>query len=78
MPITEFLDGFKFDAETRRIIGIAFEMARAALTFENQTYAAHEVIAKRIIALAKEGMIDLDQLCDQALNDLRRQLPPRV
>jgi hypothetical protein len=78
MPNTEFLDGFKFDPEAQRIMGIAFEMARAALTFENQTYAAHEVIAKRIIALAKEGVIDPDQLCDQALNDLRRQLPPRV
>ncbi len=30
MPITEFLDGFKFDPETRRVIGIAFEMARSA------------------------------------------------
>jgi hypothetical protein len=60
------------------VIGIAFEMARSALKFESQTYVAHEAIAKRIIALAKEGVIDPDQLCKQALNDLWRRLPPRV
>ena len=62
MPITEFLDGYKFNLEIRRVIGVAFEMACAALKFDNQTYVAHEAIAKRIIALAKEGVIDPDQL----------------
>jgi hypothetical protein len=46
--------------------------------FGDQTYAAHEAVAKRIIALAKEGVIDPDQLCDKALSVLRTQLPPRV
>jgi|SRR6266511_2300693 hypothetical protein len=78
MPITEFLDGFKFDPETRRVMGVAYEMARATLKFGDQTYVVHEAIAERIIALAKEGVIDPDQLCDQALNDLRTQLPPHV
>jgi hypothetical protein len=77
MPITEFLDGFKFDLETRRVMGLAYEMACATLKFNDRTYAAHEVIANRIIALAKEGVIDPDQLCDQALNELRRRFPPR-
>jgi hypothetical protein len=27
MPISEFLDGFKFDPETRRVMGVAYEMA---------------------------------------------------
>jgi hypothetical protein len=31
MPITPFLNGRHFDAETKRIMGVAFEMARSAL-----------------------------------------------
>ena len=30
MPISEFLDGHQFDHETKRVMGVAFEMARAA------------------------------------------------
>jgi hypothetical protein len=78
MPITEFLDGFKFDPETQRVMGIAYEMACASLKFDDRTYVAHEAIAKRIIALAKEGVIDPDQLCEQALNELGRRFPPRA
>ena len=32
---------------------------------------ADEIIAGRIIVLAKTGVVDPDQLCEQALNDLR-------
>jgi hypothetical protein len=78
MPITEFLNGYEFDLETRRLMGIAFEIARATLNFENQTYAAHEIIAERIIELAKNDVVDPDQLCEQALSHLRTRLPPRV
>ena len=31
MPISIFLEGQKFDPETKRIMGVAFEMRRAAL-----------------------------------------------
>ena len=31
MPITPFLDGLKFDPEAKRVMGVAFEMARIAL-----------------------------------------------
>src|SRR5690349_7919477 len=31
MPITPFLDGHSFDSETRRVMGVAFELARLAL-----------------------------------------------
>jgi hypothetical protein len=32
MPITPYLDGFRFDAEAKRVMGIAFEMACLVLT----------------------------------------------
>ena len=30
MPITIYLDGYKPDPETKRVMGVAFEMTRAA------------------------------------------------
>jgi hypothetical protein len=53
MPITIYLEGQKFDPETKRVMGIAFEMTRAALRVSNQDDLAPETIAKIIIELAK-------------------------
>jgi hypothetical protein len=77
MPITEFLDGYSFNPETRRVMGVAFEMARAALRLADRTDPITEILAKRIIALAKEGMVDPNLLCEWALDDLRT-VAPRV
>jgi hypothetical protein len=77
-PISEFFNGVKFDSKTQQVMGIAYEMARATLKFENQTYVAHEIIAKRIMALAKDGVLDPDRLCEQALDDLRKPPPTNL
>ena len=69
MPITQFLDGHSFDPETRRVMGVALEMARAALRLADRTDAITEILAERIIALTKEGMIDPNLLCEWALDD---------
>jgi hypothetical protein len=53
MPMTRFLDAHRFDAETKRVMGIAFEMARVALRPSDQDDLAHEIIAHGIITLAK-------------------------
>ena len=55
MPITPFLDDTKFDPETKRVLGLAFEMARVALRLADRGDLANEIIAKRIIELAKAG-----------------------
>ncbi len=65
MPIRPFLNGQSFDPETTRLMGIAFEMARAAVTRRDLT---DEIIAGRIIELAKIGERNVDVLCDAALN----------
>jgi hypothetical protein len=64
MPITQFLGNSKFDPETRRIMGVAFEMARVALNVADRGDLANEVIAKRIIELAKAGELNPDVLCE--------------
>ena len=71
MPITPFLEGFKFDPETKRVMGVAFEMTYAALRRIDTTDGTSAIIAKRIIDLAKNGERNPDVLCDQALIDLR-------
>jgi hypothetical protein len=53
MPITQFLDSPKFDPETKRVMGVAFEMARAALQLDDQGNLINERIAKRIIELTE-------------------------
>jgi hypothetical protein len=50
MPIGAYLGGRKFDAETRRLMGIAFEMAVVALQHNNVVAdAVRDVVALRII-----------------------------
>ena len=77
MPITIFLDGYKPDPETIRVMGVAFEMVRAALRLNDRNDLAVEIIAKRIIDFAKEGERNPDLLCERALRDLHAS-PPHV
>ena len=71
MPIRPYLDGHRFDGETVRLMGIAFEMALASLR-PTLDYAdpLREIIARKIIELAKTGERDPERLCEGALNDL--------
>ena len=65
MPIRPFLDGI-FDPETTRLMGIAFESARAAVKRPGDL--TDEMIAKKIIELAKAGERNVEGLCEAALN----------
>jgi hypothetical protein len=76
LPITPFLYGLTFDPETERVMGVAFEMARMALRLPDGFDPSAEMLAKRIIELARGGLLDPDRLCEQALNDLRS--PPQA
>jgi hypothetical protein len=75
MPITPYLDGFSFDAEAKRVMGIAFEMTCVALRI-NRTDPIAAIAARRIIELATGGERDPDRLRDGALNSLRA--PPAL
>ena len=66
MPIRPFLNGQTFDLETARLVGIAFETARAAI--KRRADLSDEMIARTIIELAKAGERDVDVLCEAALN----------
>jgi predicted GNAT family N-acyltransferase len=73
MPITNFLDGYKPDPETKRIMGVAFEMVLAALRLADRDDLANEVVAGRIIVLAKTGERDPNLMCEAVLKEFREQ-----
>jgi hypothetical protein len=75
MPLTIYLDCYKPDPETKRVMGVAFELARVALRLADRDDPAIAILAKRIIALAKEGERNPDLLCERALRDLRAPPP---
>jgi hypothetical protein len=72
MPIRRFLDGHhRFDPETVRLMGLAFEMALASLRpAPDYTDPVREVIARKIIELAEAGERDTERLSDGALEGL--------
>ena len=71
MPISEFLHGLRFDPETKRAMGIAFKRTCTAIRVD-KTAPVPERVANKIIELAITGVRDPDQLCELALNDLRK------
>jgi hypothetical protein len=67
MPIRPYLEGQRFDAETTRLMGIAFETAIQALHNRGVIDPPREAIARAIIGSAKAGERDPERLCDLAL-----------
>jgi hypothetical protein len=77
MPIRAYLKGHRFDAETTRLMGIAFEMALVALQHTDGIInPTRDAVAKKIIELAKAGERDPGRLCDAALQALQPSLRP--
>jgi hypothetical protein len=72
MPITQFLDGERFDLEGERILRLAFEMVCLGLHTGDCDDHVHQAIATKLIALAKAGERNPDRLCEEALKDIRR------
>jgi hypothetical protein len=77
MPITPFLGGEKFDPEVKRVMGLAYEMARAALRLADGRDHLSETVAKTIIELARAGEHDPNRLCELTLERFGHQPPPR-
>src|SRR5262249_49803882 len=66
VPIRPFLNGQTFDPETARLVGIAFETARAAVKRPGDL--SDEINARRIIELAEAGERHVEVLSEAAPN----------
>ena len=71
MPITPFLDGHKFDPETKYVLGVAFEMVCIALRIGDCDDYVKQAIADKVINLATTSERNPDLLCEQALKEIR-------
>ena len=80
MPIQPYLDAHRFDAETTRLMGIAFETAVAALhTRAENVDPPRDTLARIIIDLAKAGERDPERLCEAALKAVcAHPVPPQA
>jgi hypothetical protein len=79
MPIRTYLEGHRFDDETTRLMGIAFEMAVVVLQHTEGTVSpTRQTVAKKIIELAKAGERHPGRLCDAALQALRASSEVKV
>ena len=72
MSITPYLGDFEANPETKRVLGVALEMTRVSLGFEDNF--ADGIIARRIVELAKAGERNPDLLREGALEELHGQL----
>ena len=75
MAIRLHLDGEKFDPETIRVMGLAFEMALVALRLADRGDLANDVLARKIMDLAKAGERDPERLCEGVLHEFRAPPP---
>ena len=71
MPITPYLNGERFEPETKRVIGVAFEQVCIALRMGDCGDDVKNAIARKIIGLAKTDERNPDLLCEHALKDVR-------
>ena len=71
MPITPFLNGERFDPETRRVLGVALELVCIAVRTGDCADEVKQAIADKLIALAQTGERNPEVLCDKVLRDIR-------
>jgi hypothetical protein len=67
MPIRSHLNGQRFDPETIRLMGLANEITLISLHLVDRGDIANDVIARKIIELAKTGERDPERLCESVL-----------
>jgi hypothetical protein len=67
MPITRFIQGAAFDPEQVESLSAAFTKACHELGLVDRTDPLVEIVATKIISIAKNGERDPDRLCRQAI-----------
>jgi hypothetical protein len=74
MSIRSHLNGQRFDSETMRLMGLAYEMTLISLRLVDGGDIANNVVAQKIIELAKGGERDPERLCEAALRQWGRAI----
>jgi hypothetical protein len=75
MPIRSHLNGQRFDSETMRLMGLAYETTLISLRRDDRGDIANNVVAQKIIELAKYGERDPERLSEAVLSHWRAVSP---
>ena len=73
MPITSFLNGLRFDPETRRVLGIASKWCASPCALGTAKTASSRPSPPTSVEHAKAGERNPDLLCEPVLEEIRRQ-----
>lgn len=76
--VLPFYRAATFDYDATHAMGEAFDRACHALHDIGQTELIREIIARRIVEVARNGERDPDKLCVRALKALGFRLPDRL
>jgi hypothetical protein len=82
MPIRFHLNGQRFDSETVRVMGLAYEITLISLRLFDRDDIANDVVAHKIIEQANAGERDPERLCAAVVQQWGRAIahiaPPMV
>lgn len=65
--IVPFLRETSFDSDVTNLMGKAYDKALRELHDKGQPHLVQEIIARKIIDIAKSGERDADRMCERAL-----------
>jgi hypothetical protein len=71
MPMAPYLDGQRFDSETKRVLGVAFEIVCIALRIGDSDDDVKRALAMKIVEHVKVGERNPDIVCEQVLKAIR-------
>lgn len=71
MAIYRLLQNSSFDPEAVKVMTTAYEAARERLGLIDRSDPLTELVASRIIEIARTGVRDPDRLCEQVLRSIR-------
>ncbi len=69
MPIRKFSPGATFSPETIKDMTVAFERIRVILNLENPDDPLVEAVAKKVVSLASQGILDPNEIERRVIAD---------
>jgi hypothetical protein len=71
MPIRKYIPGATFDPETIKVMIVAFNGVQLILNLANPDDPLVEIVAKKVISLASQGMTDSGEIARRVIADCR-------
>ena len=73
MPIRKYISGAAFDPETIKVMIVAFNGVQVILNLASPDDPLVEIVAKKVISLASQGMTDSGEIARLVIADTDRR-----